>query len=414
MICLQLRFSMEETDNTIPSFDYNNSSDSQGNGNAALEQELSDDSLHDLQQIRKDHSKENPFMSRGCCKMVNSETSNFHHSCSKLDSYDWLSNIPSPNGTPPFDCIEVRFKNSRKDFFRTQPEHELHAGDIVAVEANPGHDIGIVTLTGEVVRYQMKKKGLDPSHDEIRKVYRKARPGDIEKWITAVMKEDKAMFKTREIAARLNLKMKVNDVEYQGDDTKAIFYYTADERVDFRELIKILAEEFRVRIEMRQIGARQEASRLGGIGSCGRELCCATWLTSFSTVSTNAARIQQLSLNPQKLAGQCGKLKCCLNYEYAAYAEALKDFPPDDTVLNTQKGEAFPQKIDVFSGIMWYAYKSDPNNLLAIPVDKVREIVAKNKKGQPVNNLEDFARKIEKQEEFENVVGEEDLNRFDK
>lgn len=415
MICLQYFLSMEETDNTISPYDYTNPQNSgQLSGNTSPDPELSDDSLQDLQQVRKDLSKDNPFISRGCCAMVNTETSNFNHSCSKLDSFDWLKDFPAPQGIDPFDCIEVRFKNSRKDFFRVQPDHELHTGDIIAIEANPGHDIGIVTLTGEVVRYQMKKRGIDPSNPEIRKVYRKARPGDIEKWIAAVVKEDKAMFKTREIASRLNLKMKVNDVEYQGDDTKAIFYYTADERVDFRELIKILAEEFKVRIEMRQIGARQEASRLGGIGSCGRELCCSTWLTSFSTVSTNAARIQQLSLNPQKLAGQCGKLKCCLNYEYAAYAEALKDFPPDDTVLNTQKGDALPQKIDVFAGIMWYAYKSDPNNLLAIPYEKVKEIAARNRKGQTVNNLEDFARKIEKKEEFENVIGEDDLNRFDK
>lgn len=406
---------MEETGNNIPPFNPDNIPEfRQVQSPDQQTQDLSDDQLHDIQQVRKDLSLENPFISRGCCKMVTTETSGFSPGCSKLNTFDWLSNFPPPSGTQPFDCVEVRFKNSRKDFFRSLPEHDLHVGDIVAVEANPGHDIGIVTLTGEVVRHQMKKKNIDPASDEIRKIYRKARPGDIEKWIGAVVREDKAMFKTREIAARLNLKMKVNDVEFQGDDTKAIFYYTADERVDFRELIKILAEEFKVRIEMRQIGARQEASRLGGIGSCGRELCCSTWLTSFSTVSTNAARIQQLSLNPQKLAGQCGKLKCCLNYEYAAYAEALKDFPPDDTVLNTSKGDALPQKIDVFAGVMWYAYKSDPNNLLAIPYEKVKEIVAKNRKGQQVHTLEEFARKIEKKEEFENVVGEEDIDRFDK
>lgn len=377
--------------------------------------EMGDNSVRELQQARKDLSQGNAFFSRGCCHMVTPEENTYNRGCSKLDAYDWLKSFPPAPGTKPFDCVEIRFKNSRKDYFRCYPEHELHVGDIVAVEANPGHDIGIVTLTGDVVRYQMKKKNIDHKNEDLKKVYRKARPADIEKWICAVMKEDRAMFRTREIAAGLNLKMKINDVEYQGDDTKAIFYYTADERVDFRELIKLLAEEFRVRIEMRQIGARQEASRLGGIGSCGRELCCSTWLTSFNTVSTNAARIQQLSLNPQKLAGQCGKLKCCLNYEYAAYAEALKDFPPDDTILNTSKGDAFPQKVDVFGGIMWYAYKSDPNNLLAIPVDKVKEIMIRNKKNQPVQNLEEYARKVEKkEEEFENVVGEGDLDRFDK
>lgn len=406
---------MEETNNNIPPQDpdlemnLRPSPDSE-----SANQELIDDSLRDVQQVRKNLFELNPFMSRGCCKMVQPDQTTFNHGCSKMDAFDWLKNYPQPAGTSGFDCVEVRFKNSRKDYYRALPEHDLHAGDIIAVEANPGHDIGIVTLTGEVVRHQMKRKNIDPKNDEVKKVYRKARPGDVEKWITAVSKEDRAMFKTREIASGLNLKMKVNDVEFQGDDTKAIFYYTAEERVDFRELIKLLAEEFKVRIEMRQIGARQEASRLGGIGSCGRELCCSTWLSNFSTVSTNAARIQQLSLNPQKLAGQCGKLKCCLNYEFAAYNEALKDFPPDDSMLKTVKGDAFPQKLDVFAGVMWYSYKSDPNNLLAIPADKVKEIIASNKNGQPVANLEDFARKLEKKTEFENVVGLEDLNRFDK
>ncbi len=406
---------MEETNNNIPpqdpDFEMNMR---QPSDNESENQESNDDNLRDVQQVRHNLSESNPFMSRGCCKMVQPDHSTFNHGCSKMDAFDWLKNYPQPAGTPRFDCVEVRFKNSRKDYFRALPEHDLHTGDIVAVESNPGHDIGIVTLTGEVVRHQMKRKNIDPKNDEIKKVYRKARPGDVEKWIVAVAKEDKALFKTREIALGLNLKMKVNDVEFQGDDTKAIFYYTAEERVDFRELIKLLAEEFRVRIEMRQIGARQEASRLGGIGSCGRELCCSTWLNNFSTVSTNAARIQQLSLNPQKLAGQCGKLKCCLNYEFAAYNEALKDFPPDDSMLKTVKGDAFPQKIDVFAGIMWYSYKSDPNNLLAIPADKVKEIIALNRKGQSVASLEEFARKLEKKTEFENVIGLEDLNRFDK
>lgn len=406
---------MEETNNNIspqdPDFEMNlrQSADSE-----SANQELIDDNLRDVQQVRHNLFEMNPFMSRGCCKMVQPDQTTFNHGCSKMDAFDWLKNYPQPAGSPGFDCVEVRFKNSRKDYFRALPEHELHAGDIIAVEANPGHDIGIVTLTGEVVRHQMKRKNIDPKNDEVKKVYRKARSGDVEKWIIAVTKEDKALYKTREIALGLNLKMKVNDVEFQGDDTKAIFYYTAEERVDFRELIKLLAEEFKVRIEMRQIGARQEASRLGGIGSCGRELCCSTWLSNFSTVSTNAARIQQLSLNPQKLAGQCGKLKCCLNYEFAAYNEALKDFPPDDSMLKTVKGDAFPQKIDVFAGVMWYSYKSDPNNLLAIPADKVKEIIAKNKSGQSVASLEDYARKLEKKTEFENVVGLEDLNRFDK
>jgi cell fate regulator YaaT (PSP1 superfamily) len=406
---------MEELINNIPPNDPDSYRDTRNlQGNSTIDQEGDESELRDIQQSRKDTSHENPFMSRGCCKMLTPDSNTYNRGCSKLDVFDWLDNIPAAPDSKPFDCVEIRFKNSRKEYFRSVPELELHVGDIVAVESSPGHDIGIVSLVGEVVRHQMKRKNVDYKNDEIKKVYRKARPADIEKWIVAVMREDKSMFRTREIASSLNLKMKINDVEFQGDDTKAIFYYTADERVDFRELIKLLADEFRIRIEMRQIGARQEASRLGGIGSCGRELCCATWLTNFSTVSTNAARIQQLSLNPQKLAGQCGKLKCCLNYEFAAYNEALKNFPPDDSIVNTLKGDAMPQKIDVFGGIMWYAYKSDPNNLLAIPVEKVKDIIAQNRKGQPVSNLEDFARKIEKKEEFENTVGEDDLNRFDK
>jgi len=370
-----------------------------------------------MEEAEKISPDKNHFVSRGCChqpSLIHKNDTIYAHGCSKFDTFDWLQFLPVPEGQTPFDCIEVRFKNNRKEFFRSNAELDLHVGDIIAVEANPGHDIGIVSLTGEIVRLQMKKKGSDPKRDDIRKVYRKARLSDIEKWISAVDKEDATLLRSRIIAAGLNLKMKLNDVEYQGDDTKAIFFYTADERVDFRELIKILADEFKVRIEMRQIGARQEASRLGGIGTCGRELCCATWLSSFNTVSTNAARIQQLSLNPQKLAGQCGKLKCCLNYEYAAYAEALKKFPAEDILLNTRKGDGFPQKTDVFAGIIWYAYKSDPNNLLAIPVEQVKEIIARNKKGQAVEKLEDFARQIEKKTEFENVVGQDALNRFDK
>jgi cell fate regulator YaaT (PSP1 superfamily) len=370
-----------------------------------------------MEEQDKISPEKNHFVSRGCChqpSLIHKNDTIFKHGCSKLDASDWLGSIPLPEGHQPFDCIEVRFKNNRKEFFRSTCEPDLHTGDIIAVEANPGHDIGIVSLTGEIVRLQMKKRNVDPKREDIKKVYRKARLSDIEKWITAVEKEDSTMFRARGIASGLNLKMKINDVEYQGDDTKGIFYYTADERVDFRELIKLLAEEFKVRIEMRQIGARQEAARLGGIGSCGRELCCSTWLSNFNTVSTNAARIQQLSLNPQKLAGQCGKLKCCLNYEYSAYAEALKRFPPEDTLLKTSKGDAFAQKTDVFAGIIWYAYKSEPNNIMAIPVEKVKEIIQINKKGKSIDKIEDYVTKIEKKIEFENVVGQDDLKRFDK
>ena len=370
-----------------------------------------------MEEQDKISPEKNHFITRGCCQqpsLIHKNDDIFNHGCSKMDATDWLKDIQMPEGVQPFDCVEVRFKNNRKDFFRNTTENDLHTGDIVAVEANPGHDIGIVSLVGEIVRLQMKKRKVDHVRTEVKKVYRKSRLSDIEKWITAVEKEDTTMFRSRSIASGLNLKMKINDVEYQGDDTKCIFYYTADERVDFRELIKVMADEFRVRIEMRQIGARQEAARLGGIGSCGRELCCSTWLNSFNTVSTNAARIQQLSLNPQKLAGQCGKLKCCLNYEYSAYAEALRKFPPGDTLLKTAKGDAFSHKTDVFAGIIWYAYKSEPNKLMAIPVENVKEIIQINRKGKNIDKLEDFARKIDKKIEFENVVGQDDLHRFDK
>ena len=243
--------------------------------------------------------------------------------------------------------------------------------------------------------------------------HRKARLTDIEKWITAVESEGPTMLKARGIAERLGLHMKINDVEYQGDNTKALFYYTAEDRVDFRELIKILAEEFKVRIEMRQIGARQEASRLGGIGSCGREICCATWLNDFRSVTTNAARVQQLSLNPQKLAGQCGKLKCCLNYEFDTYIDALKDFPNAEIILKTKKGEANCQKTDIFKKVMWFSYVHNPSNFMAIPLDNVFRIIEDNKNNIFPEKLEDFAYVAEPKTDFENVVGQDDLTRFD-
>ncbi|MCX6252149.1 MAG: regulatory iron-sulfur-containing complex subunit RicT [Bacteroidetes bacterium] len=361
-------------------------------------------------------SSQNPFFSRGCCqtpKIYHKNEGVFKHSCSKFDSFDWLKSIPLPQDSKLFDIIEVRFKNSRKDFFRIPPDMDIEIGEILAVEASPGHDIVIVTLTGEAVRFQMKKKKLDPASSELKKVYRRARLTDIEKWVAAVETEGITMHKAREIATRLNLSMKINDVEYQGDNTKAIFYYTADDRVDFRELIKILADEFKVRIEMRQIGARQEASRLGGIGSCGRELCCSTWLNDFRSVTTQAARVQQLSLNPQKLAGQCGKLKCCLNYEFETYVDALKDFPNEEVVLKTQKGEAVHQKTDIFKKLMWYTYITDPGNFMAIPVDSVRKIIEDNKNGIFPEKIEEFAFISEPKTDFENVVGQDDLTRFD-
>jgi cell fate regulator YaaT (PSP1 superfamily) len=357
----------------------------------------------------------NPFLSRGCCQTPNLYHKNdgvFQHRCSKFDSYDWVENIPMPENFKPFDVAEVRFKNCRKDFFRIPPDLELEVGDIVAVEASPGHDIGMVSLLGEVVRFQMRRKKVNPA-DELKKVYRKSRLTDIEKWVAAVENEDTTMFRARSLAEKLNLQMKINDVEYQGDNTKAIFYYTADDRVDFRELIKIMADEFKVRIEMRQIGARQEASRLGGIGSCGRELCCSTWMVDFRSVTTHAARIQQLSLNPQKLAGQCGKLKCCLNYEFETYVDAMKNFPSVELVLKTKKGEGVHQKTDIFRRLMWYSYANDPSSYMAIPLDKVLQILEDNKQGKMPEKLEDFSYISEPKSDFENVIGQDDLTRFD-
>ena len=336
--------------------------------------------------------------------------------CNKLTVFDWLSNMSLPNGEKPFDVIEVRFKNSRKEFFRNTENLTLSIGDIVATQAQSGHDIGMVTLTGELVRVQMKKKKENPDAEDIPKVYRKATQKDIDIWQKARDREEEIKKRSREIAIILNLQMKISDVEFQGDASKATFYYTAEERVDFRQLIKDMAKAFGIRIEMRQIGYRQEAQRLGGIGSCGRELCCSTWLTDFRSVSTSAARYQQLSLNPQKLAGQCGKLKCCLNYELDLYLEALKDFPPQDTKLFTEKGMAFCQKSDIFKAKLWFSYKEEPANWHILSKDQVIEIMTKNRKKEKVASLEEYAvdNLVEEKVVFENVVGQDSLTRFDR
>ncbi|SDD70890.1 Cell fate regulator YaaT, PSP1 superfamily (controls sporulation, competence, biofilm development) [Pricia antarctica] len=336
--------------------------------------------------------------------------------CNKLTVFDWLSNMSLPNGTKPFDCVEVRFKNSRKEFFRNTENLSLSIGDIVATEAQSGHDVGMVTLVGELVKVQMKRKKVDFKSDEVPKVYRKASQGDIDKWQKCRDREEEIKKRAREIAIILDLQMKISDVEFQGDGSKATFYYTAEERVDFRQLIKDMAKAFGIRIEMRQIGYRQEAQRLGGIGSCGRELCCSTWLTDFRSVSTSAARYQQLSLNPQKLAGQCGKLKCCLNYELDTYLEALKDFPSTDTRLYTEKGLAFCQKTDIFKGILWFSYKEDASNWHELTKEQVREILEKNKKKEKVASLEEYTvdNSVKEEKVFENVVGQDSLTRFDR
>lgn len=340
---------------------------------------------------------EDILMSRGCCassRILDKSNKKMAHSCPKLDTREWLSDIPAAPGSSTFQYVEVRFKNSHKAFFKTPEEIELNKGDIVAVESSPGHDIGIVSLTGETARLQMKKKKVHPDSEFVKKIYRRARLNDIEKWLKAVEKEDETMVKARKLASGLGLVMKVNDVEYQGDGTKAVFYYTAEDRVDFRQLIKVLADSFKVRIEMKQIGVRQEAARIGGIGSCGRELCCSTWMTDFKSVTTQVARTQQLSLNPQKLAGQCGKLKCCLNFEQDAYVDELDSFPDSSIPLSTRKGEAVYQKMDVFKNIMWYSYLDDPGAHHAIPVNKVKYILSQNKKGRKPENLEKFVDEI--------------------
>ncbi|MFD1016952.1 MULTISPECIES: PSP1 domain-containing protein [Winogradskyella] len=337
-------------------------------------------------------------------------------SCNKLTVFDWLANMSLPNGQQPFIGVEVRFKNGRKQYYKNTENLTLSIGDIVATQAKSGHDIGMVTLTGELVRIQMKRKKVRIDDSEnVLKIYRKASQKDIDIWSEARDREEPMKVKARQFAIDLNLKMKISDIEFQGDASKATFYYTAEERVDFRELIKVFAREFRTRIEMKQVGFRQEAARLGGIGSCGRELCCSTWLTDFRSVSTSAARYQQLSLNPLKLAGQCGKLKCCLNYELDAYLDALKAFPKNDVKLYTEKGTAVCQKTDIFKGLMWYAYEGEWMNWHIITTQQANEIIEKNKKREKVASLEMYAvdHIQDTKTEFENVVGQDSLTRFD-
>ena len=336
--------------------------------------------------------------------------------CNKLTVFDWLSNMSLPGDQKPFIGVEVRFKNGRKHFYKNSKNLSLSIGDIVATEAMSGHDIGIITLTGELVKVQMKKKSPDETTDDLSKIYRKATQKDIDIWQTVRAKEAEIQKRSREIAIHLGLKMKISDIEYQGDGSKATFYYTAEERVDFRQLIRDFASAFSTRVEMKQVGFRQEAARLGGIGSCGRELCCSTWLTDFRSVKTSAARYQQLSLNPQKLAGQCGKLKCCLNYELDTYLDAIKDIPKSDVKLITEKGVAICQKTDIFKRFLWYGYEKQGVNWHKISVDKANEIIALNKKGVKVLSLEEYVEEeqISETKIFENVVGQDSLTRFDK
>lgn len=340
--------------------------------------------------------------SGGCC----------YTSHQKLSTFDWLCDLPETHQDT--DYVEVQFKNTRKGFFVNSANIPLEKGEIVAVEASPGHDIGEVSLTGRLVLMQMNKHRINPEKYEIRKIYRKAKDNDIEKYNEAKAREQETMIKARQIADNMKLNMKIGDVEFQGDGNKAIFYYIADDRVDFRQLIKVFAETFRVRIEMKQIGARQEAGRIGGIGPCGRELCCSGWMTNFNSVSTSAARYQDISLNPQKLAGQCGKLKCCMNFELDSYMDALKEFPSKEVSLETIDGTYYHFKTDTFKGLI--SYSTSPNfgaNVVTISTDRAREVIMMNKKGQKPGSLDEIAKNDEKKIDYNNVVGEDSLTRFD-
>lgn len=329
--------------------------------------------------------------------------------CNKLEVYDWLSDIPQAQQET--QMVEVQFKNTRKGYYLNSNNIELYKGDIVAVEATPGHDIGEVTLTGKLVTLQMKKNNF---RGEIKRVYRIAKPNDIERAEEARAKEHKTMLRAREIAEELNLNMKISDVEYQGDGNKAIYYYIADERVDFRQLIKVYASEFRVKIEMKQIGARQEAGRVGGIGPCGRELCCSGYMGNFVSVSTSAARLQDISLNPQKLAGQCGKLKCCLNFETDTYVEAQRQLPQKDIVLETRDSSYYHFKTDILSGMMTYSTSKDfAANLIILPKDRVFDIIKMNRRGQKPDALESDEKAVKEKPVSHDLLDQESISRFD-
>ena len=369
-----------------------------------------------MNYIEDDHNSHTQYdCQRGCsvwrgpmgelsCNMINS--------CCKLSTYDWLAGLSTKEAESLF---EVRFKNTHKGFFTNASGTILRQGDIVAVEAATGHDIGIISMEGVVVMRQLLRHGIDPKTFESKKIYRKAKTLDLEKWQEAIGREHHTMIRSRQIAASLALNMKIGDVEFQGDGTKATFYYIADERVDFRQLIKLFAEEFKIRIEMRQIGARQEAGLIGGIGVCGQALCCSRWMIDFKSITTQAARSQDLSLNPQKLAGQCGKLKCCINYEAAIYIDAQKNLPQVHQPLDTEEGPAYLVKTDILRGLMWFSY--DPQSLsrlFILPAAKVREFIQMNRKGIKLPSLSTEVDPSDSESEFKSAVGEGSLTRFDK
>ena len=351
---------------------------------------------------------EKEYMCGGNCRGLH--RNGCGQSYGQLNDYDYLADIPGNSELT--DIVEVQFKNTRKGYYHNDNNISLVKGDVVAVEASPGHDIGTVTMTGKLAFLQMKKANLK-SEADIKRVYRKVKPTDMEKYEEAKAKEQETMIKSRQIAKNLGLEMKIGDVEYQGDGNKAIFYYIADGRVDFRQLIKVLAEEFRVRIEMKQIGARQEAGRIGGFGPCGRELCCATWMKNFVSVSTAAARFQDLSLNPQKLAGQCAKLKCCMNYEADQYVEASHRLPSREVTLHVADGEFFYFKADILSGMITYSSdKRIAANLTTISAERAKEIIALNRKGEEPESLEEGGKKLPAKPI--DLATQDDLNRFDK
>ena len=355
------------------------------------------------------HQQDIDTIERGVCRTKTG-------CCAKMHVTNWLSDIKLP--VELNDIVEVRFKNTRKDYYQNVNKLNLKPGDLVAVESSPGHDIGIVSLMGPLVEEQMKKHKPTLINGEFRKIYRIAKPNDLDKWKEAISLEHQTMIRSRQMTADLKLNMKIGDVEYQGDRTKAIFYYIADDRVDFRQLIKVLAENFHIRVEMKQIGARQEAGRIGGIGPCGREICCSTWMHNFISVSTTAARYQEISLNPQKLAGQCGKLKCCLNFELASYMDAQKNFPPTQYPLETETGTYFFLKADIFNASYLYMLQGNtPSNQITVPVKRVAEIQQLNKRGKKPERLllkDDAPVPVKELDTFHNVVGQEELTRFDK
>lgn len=339
---------------------------------------------------------------KGCCAQK----------LKKLNTFDWLCDLPEAQQQT--DWVEVQFKNTRKGYFLNSNKIQLEKGDVVAVESNPGHDIGEVTLTGALVLKQMKKNNYRVDRQEVRRVYRKARAIDMDKFAEAKALEHETMLKARKIAEDLKLNMKIGDVEYQGDGNKAIFYYIADDRVDFRQLIRVLADTFKVRIEMKQIGARQEAGRIGGVGPCGRELCCSSWMTNFISVSTSAARYQDLSMNPQKLAGQCAKLKCCLNYEIDTYVESSRDFPSKDITLETKDTTYFLFKTDILKRTMMYSTSKDfPANEVTLPVERVKQIIQLNRKGIKVDNLSEVV-EVKEKLAFGDILSEDGIDRFDR